>query len=206
MTFKSMQERYSYAIGLDVCENLKHQDLDLELECFVAGFRDAFTGAEPQLDEAQKADVLEHLQQLLQSKHAARMKASSSQNIEDGKRFLEQNKSAEGVQVTESGLQYKVLQEGTGAKPRLVDTVTTHYRGTLLNGKEFDSSYRRGEPASFPVGGVIPGWTEALQLMSVGSKWQLFVPSDLAYGPRGAGQDIEPHSTLIFEVELLGIQ
>ena len=145
-------------------------------------------------------------QQTLQAKHAEKATAASAENIAAGKAFLEANKAAEGIQVTASGLQYKVIQTGDGATPTLGDTVTTHYRGTLINGKEFDSSYRRGEPATFPVNGVIPGWTEALQLMTVGSKWQLFIPSDLAYGPRGAGQDIEPHSTLVFDIELLAIK
>jgi len=142
----------------------------------------------------------------MRSRQAEKAQAASAKNIEAGKAFLEANKAAEGVQVTASGLQYKVLQAGTGATPKLSDTVTTHYAGTLLSGKEFDSSYRRGEPASFPVQGVIAGWTEALQLMTVGSKWRLYIPSELAYGERGAGQDIEPHSTLVFDIELLAIK
>ncbi|MBP1626323.1 MAG: FKBP-type peptidyl-prolyl cis-trans isomerase [Holophagaceae bacterium] len=206
MSLKTDQEKYSYAIGMDVCENLTQQDLNLDLAAFLQGVQDAFKGGETLLDEEQKDLALRKLQQTLQARHAERAQAASAENIAAGKAFLEANKAAEGIQVTASGLQYKVIQTGDGATPTLQDTVTTHYRGTLINGKEFDSSYRRGEPATFPVNGVIPGWTEALQLMTVGSKWQLFIPSDLAYGPRGAGQDIEPHSTLVFDIELLAIK
>lgn len=206
MSLKTDQEKYSYAIGMDVCENLKHQDLDLALDSFLQGFQDAFKGGDLLLTDDQKQMVLQKLQGTLQAKHAEQSKAAFAKNVEAGKAFLEANKAAEGIQVTASGLQYKVIQAGDGATPTLSDTVTTHYRGTLLDGKVFDSSYDRGEPATFPVEGVIPGWTEALQLMTVGSKWQLFIPSDLAYGARGAGQFIEPHSTLVFDIELLGIK
>jgi len=205
MLLKTDQEKYSYAIGMDVCENLKHQDLELSLAPFLQGFQDAF-GGEPELSEDQKQTALRKLQELLQAKHTTRARAAGGKNVEAGAAFLEANKAAEGVQVTASGLQYKVLQTGTGATPKLSDTVTTHYRGTLIDGKEFDSSYSRGEAATFPVNGVIPGWTEALQLMTVGSKWQLFIPSNLAYAERGAGPDIGPHSTLIFDIELLAIK
>jgi FKBP-type peptidyl-prolyl cis-trans isomerase FklB len=135
-----------------------------------------------------------------------KMQQASMTNKKEGTAFLEANKTKEGVKVLPSGLQYKVLKEGTGPKPSAADTVVCNYRGTLIDGKEFDSSYKRGEPATFPVNGVIKGWTEALQLMPVGSKWQLFLPADLAYGDRGAGADIGPGATLIFEVELMSIQ
>ena len=130
----------------------------------------------------------------------------AKENQEQGETFLAENEKKEGVVALPSGLQYKVVDEGTGETPAATDTVVTHYRGTLIDGKEFDSSHRRGEPASFPVNRVIAGWTEALQLMQVGAKWELFIPPDLAYGERGAGREIGPHSTLIFEIELIGIQ
>ena len=138
--------------------------------------------------------------------HAEAMKSLEEKNKKDEETFLADNEKKEGVKTLPSGLQYKVIQAGTGKKPNLTDTVMVHYRGTLVDGIEFDSSYRRGQPATFPVSGVIPGWTEALQLMEVGSKWQLFVPSKLAYGERGAGRSIEPNATLIFEIELISIQ
>jgi len=136
----------------------------------------------------------------------AMVKELGEKNKKDGDAFLAENKGKEGVVALPSGLQYKILKAGDGEKPKSTDTVVCNYRGTLLNGKEFDSSYKRGQPATFPVSGVIKGWTEALQLMPVGSKWQLFIPPDLAYGDRGAGNDIAPGATLIFEVELLSIQ
>jgi FKBP-type peptidyl-prolyl cis-trans isomerase FklB len=156
-------------------------------------------------DDEAKA-VLTGLQGELQKKQEAMMSAMGSANKKEGDAFLAANKSKDGVVALPSGLQYKILTKGSGPKPSAGDTVVCNYRGTLINGKEFDSSYKRGQPASFPVAGVIKGWTEALQLMPVGSKWELFVPSDLAYGDRGAGPDIGPGSTLIFEVELISIQ
>ena len=134
------------------------------------------------------------------------IKEQGQENQEQGETFLAENGKKEGVVSLPSGLQYKVVDEGTGETPAATDTVVTHYRGTLIDGKEFDSSHRRGEPANFPVNRVIAGWTEALQLMQVGAKWELFIPPDLAYGERGAGREIGPHSTLIFEIELIGIQ
>jgi FKBP-type peptidyl-prolyl cis-trans isomerase FklB len=140
---------------------------------------------------------------------AKRMKGQQeglTKNKAEGEKFLADNKKKEGIKTTASGLQYKVIKDGTGKTPKATDTVSTHYRGTLISGKEFDSSYKRGEPAEFPVNGVIKGWTEALQLMKEGAKWQLFIPSELAYGERGAGQDIGPNSTLIFDIELLSVK
>jgi FKBP-type peptidyl-prolyl cis-trans isomerase FklB len=146
------------------------------------------------------------MQKEMHDKQQAKMQEEGAANKKEGDAFLAANKSKEGVVTLPSGLQYKILKAGTGPKPTANDTVECNYRGTLINGKEFDSSYKRGQPADFPVGGVIKGWTEALQLMPVGSKWQLFVPADLAYGDRGAGADIGPGETLIFEVELMSIQ
>jgi FKBP-type peptidyl-prolyl cis-trans isomerase FklB len=139
-------------------------------------------------------------------KKTAQMKEAGDRNKKEGEKFIADNKKKEGVITTASGLQYKIITKGTGASPKATDTVSVHYKGTLIDGKEFDSSYRRGQPASFPVNGVIKGWTEALQLMKEGSKWQLFIPSELAYGDRGAGRDIGPNSTLIFDVELISIK
>jgi len=206
MSLNTGQEKYSYAIGMNVGGSLREQELDLALPAFLQGFQDVYSGGATEMSEEDMHEALGILQQTMRSRQAEKAQAASAKNIEAGKAFLEANKAAEGVQVTASGLQYKVLQAGTGATPKLSDTVTTHYAGTLLSGKEFDSSYRRGEPASFPVQGVIAGWTEALQLMTVGSKWRLYIPSELAYGERGAGQDIEPHSTLVFDIELLAIK
>ena len=145
-------------------------------------------------------------QQLMEAKMAAKAEALTKENIAAGAKYLEENKKREGVKVTESGLQYEVLTAGSGPKPAASDTVSVHYHGTLLDGTVFDSSVERGVPAEFAVGGVIPGWTEALQLMPTGSKWKVVIPSELAYGPRGAGRDIGPHATLVFEVELLDIK
>jgi FKBP-type peptidyl-prolyl cis-trans isomerase FklB len=155
-------------------------------------------------DEARA--TLVQLQTDLQSKQEEKMKQAGDNNKKEGDAFLAANKSKPGVVTLPSGLQYKIVKEGTGPKPSASDTVVCNYRGTLINGTEFDSSYKRGEPASFPVSGVIKGWTEALQLMPVGSKWELYIPPDLAYGARGAGADIGPNTTLLFEVELLSIQ
>jgi FKBP-type peptidyl-prolyl cis-trans isomerase FklB len=155
-------------------------------------------------DEARAA--LMQLQAEVRNKQQEKMKVAGEMNKKEGAEFLEANKTKEGVVTLPSGLQYKILTEGTGPKPAASDTVVCNYRGTLISGTEFDSSYKRGQPASFPVNGVIKGWTEALQLMPVGSKWQLFVPAELGYGDRGAGGEIGPGATLIFEVELLSIQ
>ena len=146
------------------------------------------------------------VQKQMQAKQQEKLKEAGDANKKEGEAFLAANKGKEGVVILPSGLQYKILKEGAGPKPTASDSVVCNYRGTLINGAEFDSSYKRGQPATFPVSGVIKGWTEALQLMAVGSKWQLFIPSELAYGERGAGADIGPSSTLIFEVELLSIE
>jgi len=158
------------------------------------------------MTEAEAQAVLTQLQADMRKKQEEKAQQAGEANQKEGEAFLAANKSKPGVVTLPSGLQYKILKEGTGPKPTATDSVVCNYQGTLINGTEFDNSYKRGEPATFPVNGVIKGWTEALQLMPVGSKWQLFVPADLAYGPRGAGADIGPNSTLIFEVELLSIK
>ena len=184
---------------------LRHQGMTLDPALVARGMKDAMGGGKTALTEDEARTVIQKLQGDVRQKMEAKSKEEGTANRKVGEEFLAANKTKEGVVTLPSGLQYKILTAGTGAKPTTTDTVSCNYRGTLINGKEFDSSYKRGQPASFPVSGVIKGWTEALQLMPVGSKWQLFVPADLAYGDRGAGGDIGPGETLIFEVELLSI-
>ena len=206
LTLKTPKEKTSYAIVLNIGKSLKKDSLDVDPNILARGLRDALAGGKTLLtDDEAKAAILA-LQGDLRKKMDAKMQADGSVNKKAGEEFLSANKTKDGVVTLPSGLQYKVLKEGTGPKPTASDTVVCNYRGTLLNNTEFDSSYKRGQPATFPVGQVIKGWTEALQLMPVGSKWQLFVPASLAYGAQGAGADIGPESTLIFEVELISIQ
>lgn len=188
----------SYGLGVAIGNNLKNSGFDsLKVEVMSQALKDVFEGkATMKQEDADK---------VIQAYMMEKEKAKGEDNLKKGQAFLEENKKKDGVKVTASGMQYIVLKEGTGAKPTLNDKVTTHYHGTLLDGTVFDSSVERGQPASFPVSGVIPGWTEALQMMSVGSKWKLFLPANLAYGERGAGGKIGPNSVLIFEVELLSI-
>lgn len=200
ISLDTAKQQYSYAIGLDIGENL--QQIQPDMNALMAGIMDAVAEREPRLNAEQIQQAIAALQQELQQRQAQEAAQMTAQASE----FLAQNKQRPGVTETATGLQYEVLQQGTGPKPTKNDVVTVHYRGTLLDGTEFDSSYQRGEPTSFPVGAVIAGWTEALQLMPVGSKYKLFIPSDLAYGQRGAPPRIGPNSMLIFEVELLGVQ
>ena len=188
----------SYSLGVNIGENIKTQFEDIKIDNFLSGMQEVIDGVEPKINNDQALMVI-------QNYFTKKQSAKSEVKIEEGRKFLEENSKKEGVITLASGLQYEVIIDGSGEKPKLEDNVTTHYHGTLLDGTVFDSSVDRGEPASFPVGGVIKGWTEALQLMSVGSKWKLYVPYDLAYGERGAGPQIGPYSTLIFEVELLNI-
>jgi FKBP-type peptidyl-prolyl cis-trans isomerase FklB len=198
---KDLKDKASYSIGLNFGFNFQRQNVDLNTDAFAAGFKDAMTGRKPLLTEQEVRDTLIAFESDLQQKQTA----VGKKNAADGEKFLTDNKSKEGVKATATGLQYKVLKEGSGAQPKPSDTVTVNYRGTLVDGTEFDSSYKRGQPASFPVGGVIPGWTEALQLMKVGSKYQLFIPAKLAYGEQGR-PGIPPNSLLIFEVELMDVK
>jgi FKBP-type peptidyl-prolyl cis-trans isomerase FklB len=200
------KNKQSYAIGANFGRGLKQQPLDLDPNLVAQGVKDALAGGKLALTDEEARGVLTDLQSELQKNQEAKMSQLGDANKKEGAAFLAANKSKEGVVALPSGLQYKIMKAGTGPKPTASDTVVCNYRGTLINGKEFDSSYKRGQPASFPVSGVIRGWTEALQLMPVGSTWQLFVPSDLAYGDRGAGPDIGPGATLIFDVELISIQ
>jgi FKBP-type peptidyl-prolyl cis-trans isomerase FklB len=207
------KDKVSYSIGLNIGSGMKREGLELNPELVAAGLKDAFTGATPRLTDEQVRETLIAFQKEMMAKQmeqaqaqAENAKVLGEKNRKEGEEFLAANKKKKGIKTLASGVQYEVLTEGKGPKPKASDTVKTHYRGTLIDGTEFDSSYKRNEPAVFPLEGVIPGWTEALQLMPVGSKWRLFLPSDKAYGENGAGEDIGPNSTLIFEVELLGIE
>jgi FKBP-type peptidyl-prolyl cis-trans isomerase len=197
----TVKDQASYSIGYDIGRSFKDRELDVELAMIVRGMKDALAGSDPVLTEEQMVLAMEEFQKVFQQQAAQRAKKSA----EEGVAFLAANGKREGVVTTASGLQYKVLKQGTGPSPKATDVVRTHYEGSFINGKVFDSSIKRGEPAAFGVNQVIPGWTEALQLMKVGDKWQLFVPSKLAYGPEGSQGAIPPDSTLIFEVELLEI-
>jgi FKBP-type peptidyl-prolyl cis-trans isomerase len=186
--------------------NLHKESVEVDPAIVLRGLKDALAAGKMLMTDDEARAALMQLQAEVRNKQQEKMKVAGEMNKKEGAEFLEANKTNEGVVTLPSGLQYKVLTEGTGPKPAATDTVVCNYRGTLISGTEFDSSYKRGQPASFPVNGVIKGWTEALQLMPVGSKWQLFVPAELGYGDRGAGADIGPGATLIFEVELLSIQ
>lgn len=200
----SADDRVSYAIGYDITNRLK-DSFDINPELFLQGMKDSLAGEQSMTPEKMQETLME-FQAMAQKKQMEAQSKKAAENKAAGEAFLAENKTKKGVETLESGLQYKVITPGTGDSPDLNDKVKCHYRGSLLNGREFDSSYQRNEPAEFPVNGVIKGWTEALQLMKVGAKWMLFIPADLAYGDQGAGNVIEPGSTLIFEVELLEIQ
>jgi len=200
---KTRKEKFSYALGMNIGDslaNLKKQSVEFDPNLVAQGLKDLLSGGKTRLTVEEAQAVLKEVQQ-------AKMQEVSAKNKSDGEAFLAANKTKEGVVTLPSGLQYKILNAGNGPKPTAADTVVCNYRGTLVDGTEFDSSYKRGQPATFPVGGVIKGWTEALQLMAVGSKWQLYIPSDLAYGEQGMPRGgIQPNSTLIFDVELISIQ
>jgi FKBP-type peptidyl-prolyl cis-trans isomerase len=206
LTLKTQKEKASYALGMNFGTGLRKQAIDVDPAFLVRGLRDSFSNGKTLLTEDEARAVLTQLQSEVRKKQQDLAQHLGDANKKEGLAFLDANKTKDGVVALPSGLQYKVLQEGTGPKPAPTDTVVCNYRGTLLDSTEFDSSYKRGQPATFPVTKVIKGWTEALQLMPVGSKWQLFIPSELAYGERGAGGQIGPNATLIFEVELLSIQ
>ena len=203
---QTTKEKQSYSIGADIGSKLKAQSIDIDADVFAQGLKDAFSGGKLQLTEQEMKETLAGLQKELMEKQAERTKQIAEKNKKEGAEFLAANKTKEGVKTLPSGLQYKVIKEGTGKTPKAEDTVITNYRGTLIDGTEFDSSYKRGQPATFPVKGVIPGWTEALQLMKEGSTWELFIPSNLAYNERGAGNTIGPNATLIFEIELISVK
>ena len=204
---KSLKEKISYCIGLNIGKGMKQEQVDIDLDTLLRGLKDGLSGARASMAEEEIKDTLMTFQKDMEAKQEARLKADADKAQKEGEAFLAENKKKEGVKTLASGLQYKVIKAGTGkVSPKAADTVVTHYRGTLVDGTEFDSSIQRGKPAEFEVSKVIPAWTEALQLMKVGDKWQLVVPSALAYGERGAGRAIPPNATLIFEVELLEIK
>jgi FKBP-type peptidyl-prolyl cis-trans isomerase FklB len=201
----SDKDKTSYALGMNIAQDFKERNWDINPALLAKGFQDSFSGTKTLISEEEMNTLLMAFQKSMMQKQMEDRQAAGEKNKTEGEAFLKANKTKEGVKTTPSGLQYKIIKEGTGPMPKAEDSVTTHYRGTLIDGTEFDSSYKRNEPATFPVSGVIRGWTEALQMMKTGSTWQLFVPSDLAYGERGAGQAIGSHAVLIFEVELLSV-
>ncbi|MCP3852336.1 MAG: FKBP-type peptidyl-prolyl cis-trans isomerase [Gammaproteobacteria bacterium] len=202
---ETVEQKAAYTIGSNFIQSLKAQGINLEIESVIEGIKDGSKG-QSVLSEAEMKEALNTYKEKLIKEQEQMQKEVGGKNKAQGDAFLAENKSKEGVVTLKSGLQYKVLTSGTGATPKATDTVSTHYRGTLIDGTEFDSSYSRNEPTSFPVNRVIPGWTEALQLMKEGDKWQLFIPSDLAYGSQAVGSVIKPNSTLIFEIELLKVK
>lgn len=200
------KQKVSYVLGQSIGNDFRSKRFDIDVKVFTDSFKDAFDGNPSTMPVGEMQHVMMAFQSDLQEKERARKSAAVKENLEKGKAFLEKNRQTDGVVETESGLQYRIIKEGDGKHPSATDTVTTHYEGRTIDGRIFDSSIKRGTPASFPVNGVIKGWQEALVLMPTGSKWELFVPSDLAYGPSGSGEAIGPNETLIFEVELMAIK
>jgi FKBP-type peptidyl-prolyl cis-trans isomerase len=203
---ETQKEKFSYSIGVNVGTNIRQQGVDIDPNLLFQGLNDALAGELKLLTEQEVQEALAALQQELRARHEQKRVEQVEKNKAEGEAFLAENAKKPGVITLPSGLQYRIITEGSGASPtRVQDSVKAHYRGTLLDGTEFDSSLKRGEPATFALNGVIKGWTEALQLMKEGSKWELYIPSDLAYGPNGRGQHIGPNATLVFEVELIEV-
>jgi FKBP-type peptidyl-prolyl cis-trans isomerase FklB len=210
MNLSSLKDQISYIIGRDLARNFAQQGLSLDVDVLAASMKEGLNGEPSRLTQEQMQSAMQQLQEQMgvaedDEDDNNQTSSSMANNKEEGQAFLSENKNRAGVTTLPSGLQYEVITEGAGKKPTLNSSVTTHYHGTLINGNVFDSSYQRGQPATFPVNGVIAGWTEALQLMPEGSKWRLYIPSELAYGQRGAGRDIGPDTTLIFDVELVKV-
>jgi len=205
LTLKTPKDKASYAIGMNIGKSIHKDSVDIDLSILMRGIKDSMKDGKTLLTDDEAKAALTALQAEMRKKQEEKMLVQAESNKKAGEAFLADNKTKDGVVTLPSGLQYKILREGTGPKPATTDTVVCNYKGTLLDNTEFDSSYKRGQPATFPVSGVIKGWTEALQLMSVGSKWELFIPSDLAYGVPGR-PGIGPNATLVFEVELMSIQ
>jgi len=203
---KDQKDKASYSIGLELGTSLKKGKIEVNNDKLLKGLKDGLSGEKPLMTEDQVKETMTALQKEMMEKQAAAAKEEGEKNLAAGEKFLAENKKKDGVKTTASGLQYKVIKEGAGASPKETDMVVTNYKGTTLNGTEFDSSYKRNEPATFPVNRVIKGWTEALLMMKPGAQYQLFIPANLAYGERGVGKDIGPNSTLIFEVELVSIK
>jgi FKBP-type peptidyl-prolyl cis-trans isomerase FklB len=206
LALKTSKDKFSYALGMKMGANLHKQSVPVDPNILARGLKDGLAGGKTLLTDEEAQAAIVEVQNDLRKKQQEKLQAEGALNKKEGDTFLATNKGKEGVVTLPSGLQYKIMKEGTGPKPTATDSVVCNYRGTLINGTEFDSSYKRGQPSTFPVTGVIKGWTEALQLMPVGSKWQLFIPPDLAYGERGPAPEIGSNSTLIFEVELLSIE
>jgi len=202
---QTTKEKQSYSMGADIGSRFKSQSIEVEVDAFVQGMKDTLSGGKKLMTEDEIRETLTNLQKELREKHMERNKVLGEKNKKEGEAFLAENKKKEGVKTLPSGLQYRVIKEGTGKSPKAADTVVCNYRGTLIDGTEFDSSYKRGEPATFPLNQIIPGWTEALQLMKEGAKWQLFIPANLAYGEQSTGI-IGPNSVLIFEIELISVK
>lgn len=199
-------EKISYILGQSIGGDFRRQGFEIDVKIFVDSFTDAYDGKESKMRPSEMQQIMMAFQSAVQEKKQMQQNRAAETNLKAGKEFLEENRKKTDIHVTKTGLQYRIIKEGVGKKPGSTDTVVTHYEGKTIDGRIFDSSIRRGTPARFPVNGVIQGWQEALQLMREGSKWELFVPSDLAYGQAGSGGTIEPHSTLIFEVELITIE
>jgi len=202
----TLQQKVSYGIGLSLGRSLKRDGLEVDPKLVLQGLQDGLAGREPLVSLQELQAAFQQLQAQLQAKQQAALQALAKKNLEEGQRFLENNKKRKGVVTLKSGLQYEVLKSGNGPSPKPTDVVRTHYVGKLIDGTVFDSSVARGEPATFRVDRVIKGWSEALQLMKVGDKWRIYIPADLAYGGRGVPPRIGPNSVLIFDVELLGIE
>jgi FKBP-type peptidyl-prolyl cis-trans isomerase FklB len=198
--------RLSYSVGYQVGGDFLRQGTDINPELLLKGVQDALLGKEPLMTPQEMRTTLVDLQKKVAAVQNQKSNVAAEKNLAEGKTFLAENRKKEGIKTLPSGLQYRIVAQGSGKTPKSTDTVTVHYRGTLIDGTEFDSSYSRGKPATFGVGRVIAGWTEALQLMKEGARWQLFIPPDLAYGEKGAGSKIPPNSTLIFEVELISVE
>jgi FKBP-type peptidyl-prolyl cis-trans isomerase FklB len=206
VTFKTQNDSISYIIGMNIGKDMKNRGISVNPDLMLKGLRDGLNDAKSIISEADVQRCMTAFQQEMMAKQQEESRKIADKNKKEGDAFLAKNKNRDSVVTQPSGLQYKVLRPGTGKTPTAKDTVIVNYRGTLIDGKEFDNSYKRGEPITFPVGGVIKGWVEALQLMKEGDKWELYIPSDLAYGERGAGQMIGPNSVLIFEVELVSVK
>ena len=204
--FKNDTEKFSYALAMNMSAHLLKMPIDLDREIIIEAVTSLLRGNQPDMSQEDYQQTMQKFQATMEEKANAEAQKAASENSEKGKAYLAENAKKEGVKVTASGLQYEVIKEGTGKKPAATDTVSVHYEGTLINGQVFDSSIRRGQPVEFPLNRVIPGWTEGVQLMSVGSKYRFVIPSNLAYGEHGAGGAIGPNETLIFEVELLDIK
>lgn len=203
--FDSPEARRSYALGMDIGNSLKELPVEIQTDALTEGVTDVVSDGETRLSQEELDDVMQSFVKEMETKQKKKAGEQAQANLDKGKKFLAENKDKDGVKTTDSGLQYKVVEEGEGQSPGESDSVTVHYTGKLIDGTVFDSSRKRGEPVTFPVDAVIPGWTEALQLMKKGAKYELYIPADLAYGERGAGAQIGPNETLVFNVELLGV-